>query len=239
MDYKYDVFVTYRGGQDASEANALYDILVHHDLIPAIDSRDFLPTETFLDEMARCVKESRYTIALVSSRYATSHFTQEEAIMQKILDNREKMRRFIVSYIEDVEAPLWMQSLVGIRLYLDKNSNDHSELKKLILLLKLQGENKNPEVIDTIKKGINLKWKKMPEKLLKYGLYGTAAYGVISMLSPDDLKIETVTNDIAKTTISDEYSDTSDPELHMSSDETSGLVRSTAKVLKNLIDDLW
>jgi hypothetical protein len=203
MDKQYDAFITYRGGPDATEANALNEILKRNGLVTAIDSSDFSPAATFLDEMARCVSQSRYTIALISPRYATSHFTQEEAIMQQILDNQEKQRRLIVAYLEDCPAPLWMQSRVGVRLFRDKGNKDQPELKRLIKLLLLRGASPTKEEESAVEQKIASNWRYLPKQMAELGLYGFAGYGVLSAIADMDLDVAHDTaKDIAGDTLS-------------------------------------
>ncbi len=237
MDYQYDAFITYRGSHDSAEAGALYKILQQNKLKTAIDTHEFSPAETFLDEMARCVRQSRYTIALISAGYTTSHYTLEEAIMQKILDTREQRRRLIVAYIEDVQAPLWMQSLVGVRLHKDKDSDSLPELKRLIRVLKLRGETGNAEHIEAINDEINLNLKTLPHKLLKYGIYGAATYGALSALANSSSEAAGLVQLEDATGL--DATDITDSAASHVNETATGVVRTAAKTLKNIIDDLW
>lgn len=229
MDKSYDAFITYRSGPDSIVANSLYEILRRNELTPALDSFDFSPAETFLDEMARCVRQSRYTIALISERYATSHFTQEEAIMQQILDNREKQRRLIVVYIEDYPAPLWMQSRVGVRLFQDHKGGNHAELKRLLKLLISKGEPQSPEEEKAIEKKIDSKWNDIPKQIAEFGLYGLAGYGALSAIAAMDFDAhkDVVTN------IADVFGS------EHTTEHATGVMTSIGRTIKNLIDDIW
>jgi hypothetical protein len=239
MEKAYDAFITYRGGPDAASANALYEILRRHELVPAIDSVDFSPTETFLDEMARCVRQSRFTIALISSRYATSHFPKEEAIMQQILDNREQQRRLIVVYIEDHPAPLWLQSRVGIRLFLD-TEDTKPELKKLLRLLLLKADNPSENDVKAVEQKIDLGISQLPKTLLQVGVIGFAGYGVLSALADMDLD---TTKDLASGAAGDVAADAVADHAEAASDHikdhAQGAVAGVGRVVKNLLDDLF
>ena len=84
---RYDVFLSYRhDGPDMAFARRLLDALEADGYRVAIDERDFPAQASFLLEMERCVRESRFTVAVISSRYLTSDNCQEEAIICKVLD---------------------------------------------------------------------------------------------------------------------------------------------------------
>lgn len=237
MAESYDVFITYRGGADFVHANALYDVVKRCDLKPAMDCFDFSPAETFLDEMARCVAASRYTVALITSRYATSQFPQEEAIMQKVLDNNDRKRRLIATYVEDYPAPLWMQSLVGVRLFRDKGDKNHFELKRLLKLLlhKDDQESASHPEIDTV---VENTWSKLPAEILRYGLYGAAGYGALSLIADLDLDLDTI-KDGVQDSISDVVAGSSDQVHEHIVDNLQGAVRGVGRVVKGLLDDLF
>jgi formylglycine-generating enzyme required for sulfatase activity len=80
----------------------------------AIDERDFHPQATFLEEMERCIRESRFTLAILSSTYFESGNTQEEAIICKVLDMAERRRRLIPLTLEPAERPAWLYNIVGV-----------------------------------------------------------------------------------------------------------------------------
>ena len=70
----------------------------------AIDERDFLANASFLLEMERCIRESRFTVAVISPRYLESGNALEEAIISKVLDMGDRKRRLIPLVIEAVCA---------------------------------------------------------------------------------------------------------------------------------------
>jgi hypothetical protein len=80
----------------------------------AIDERDFPANASFLQEMERAVRESRATVAVISSRYLESGNCQEEAIICKVLDMGDRKRRLIPLVIEPVALPAWLYGIVGI-----------------------------------------------------------------------------------------------------------------------------
>jgi len=112
---RYDVFISYRhGGADADVARQVLDALEADGYKIAIDERDFVPNASFLLEIERCIRESRYTVAIVSARYLESGNCEEEAIVTKVLDMSERRRRLIPFIIQPVEMPVWLFNLVGI-----------------------------------------------------------------------------------------------------------------------------
>ena len=115
---RYDVFISYRhGGADADIAARLLQTLEADGYAVAIDERDFPANASFLQEMERCIRESRYTVAIVSTRYLESGNCEEEAIISKVLDMSERRRRLIPFVIESTPSgmmPAWLFGIVGI-----------------------------------------------------------------------------------------------------------------------------
>lgn len=112
---RYDVFVSYRhGGADKAFATELVSALEADGYRVAIDERDFRANASFLDEMERSIRESRFTVALISSRYLESGNTLEEATICKVLDMGDRQRRLIPIVIEPVAMPVWLYGIVGI-----------------------------------------------------------------------------------------------------------------------------
>jgi hypothetical protein len=115
MDIRYDVFISYRhGGPDQSFARELVAGLEAEGYRVAIDERDFAANAGFLQEMERCIRESRFTVAVISQRYLESGNTGEEAMITKVLDMGDRKRRLIPLVIEPVALPVWLYGIVGI-----------------------------------------------------------------------------------------------------------------------------
>ncbi len=114
-EYKYDAFISYRhGGEDEVFARRLLEELEGSGFKVVIDQRDFSSSATFLEEMERCIKESQYTLAIVSPRYLESGNALEEAIIGKVLDMAERRRRLLPLTIATTELPTWMYNITGI-----------------------------------------------------------------------------------------------------------------------------
>ena len=111
----YDAFISYRHlDADTSLAADILDSLERRGMRVAIDFRDFTPSEHFLSEMERCIKQSRFVLCVITSHYLDSDHTSEEAIISKTLDLAERRRRLVPLVFERVELPVWLHGLVGI-----------------------------------------------------------------------------------------------------------------------------
>lgn len=112
---RYDAFLSYRHADPDQEwAKNIAEVLESHNLRVAIDFRDFAPNEHFLSEMERCIKESRFVLCVVTSRYIDSDHCSEEAIISKTLDLADRRKRLVPLVFERVELPIWLHGLVGI-----------------------------------------------------------------------------------------------------------------------------
>jgi TIR domain len=111
----YDVFISYRRARrDKRFVLQLLRDLESLGYRVALDERDFDASASFLEEMERCVRNSRFTVAVVSPQYLQSGHCQEEAILCKVLDMGERKRRLVPLVIQKVEMPAWMFGIVGI-----------------------------------------------------------------------------------------------------------------------------
>jgi hypothetical protein len=115
LPIRYDVFVSYRHeGVDRTFATELVSALEADGYRVAIDERDFPANASFLQEMERAIRQSRFTVAVISPRYLESGNTEEEAIITKVLDMGDRKRRLIPLLIEPVSMPVWLYGIVGI-----------------------------------------------------------------------------------------------------------------------------
>ena len=111
----FDVFLSYRHGDpDERFTRDLRRRLTDAGFKVAFDRADFFPAFTFLEEMERCVKNSRFTLLVISPRYFDSGNTQEEAIITQVLGMDERRRRLIPLTFEAAPLPLWLHAVVGI-----------------------------------------------------------------------------------------------------------------------------
>ena len=111
----YDAFISYRHVEpDRSFALDFAARLERQGFRVAIDARDFQPNEAVVSELERCIRQSRFTLCIVSPRYIASGYCIEEAIVSTTLDLNERRRRVVPLTYERVDLPGWMQGLVGI-----------------------------------------------------------------------------------------------------------------------------
>ena len=115
LPIRYDVFVSYRHeGADSVFARNLVAALEAEGYTVAIDERDFRANASFLQEMERAVRQSRFTAAVISRRYLESGNTEEEVMISRVLDLGDRKRRLIPLLIEPVAMPVWLYGIVGI-----------------------------------------------------------------------------------------------------------------------------
>ena len=113
--YRYDAFISYRhSDRDKRFARKLLRELEQSGYSVAIDERDFDASANFLNEMERCIRDSRFTLAVVSTRYLESGNCQEEAVVCKVLDMEERRQRLVPLIIEKAQMPAWLFGIVGI-----------------------------------------------------------------------------------------------------------------------------
>jgi hypothetical protein len=113
--YRYDVFISYRRQEpDKAFARWLLKNLTAAGYRVAFDEIDFSPQATFLNEMERCCRESRFVLAVISPRYFESGNTDMESTIVTVQGMRNRNNRLIPLVFEEVERPTWMYSLVGV-----------------------------------------------------------------------------------------------------------------------------
>ena len=111
----YDAFISYRHAEpDRTHAVEILEALELRRLRVAIDFRDFSPNAHFLTEMERCIRDSRFVLCVITSRYLASGNTSEEALISKTLDLADRKMRLVPLFFEAVEVPTWLYGLVGI-----------------------------------------------------------------------------------------------------------------------------
>jgi hypothetical protein len=111
----FDVFLSYRHGDpDEQFTRDLRRRLRDAGFKVAFDQTDFHPAFTFLEEMERCIKDSRFTLVVISPRYFDSGNTQEEAIITQVLAMHERRRRLIPLIREAASLPVWLHAFVGV-----------------------------------------------------------------------------------------------------------------------------
>lgn len=133
-DGHFDAFISYkRGEKDQEFAENLYKTLTKTGFSVAIDTVDFAPEKDFLTESERCVRASRFTLAVISARYLESGNTMEEAVITKVLGMQERKRRIIPLKIEEVETPYWLFGVTGLDFTKDNELIDPMDKLKTTL----------------------------------------------------------------------------------------------------------
>jgi len=138
----YDFFVSYRHREPDKSwvRKTLVPALEARGLRALIDYRDFRLGAPLVTEMARAVEESRYTLAIITTAYIQSNFTELENIMAKQL-GLEKSQVRLIGIIRDPDLDM-NQVRLDIRgsLMLDMTDDDEFD----VLVERLVGAIKNP-----------------------------------------------------------------------------------------------
>ena len=137
-----DFFVSYRHHEPDKSwvRKTLVPALEAYGLRALIDYRDFRLGAPLITEMARAVEESRYTIAIITSAYIQSNFTELENVMAKQL-GLEKSQVRLIGIIRD--ADLGMDNIrLDIRSSLMLDMTDDNEFDQQVK--RLAGTIKGP-----------------------------------------------------------------------------------------------
>ena len=130
----YDCFISYRHQEpDRTFAVELANRLGENGLSVVIDERSFQPNQHFLGEMERCIRQSRFTLCVVTHDYLQSGACEEEATITKVLDMSDRKRRLVPLFVEQTEVPVWLYGLVGVNFFQRDPAVDPFE--KLLALL--------------------------------------------------------------------------------------------------------
>ena len=100
--HPYDFFVSYRHREPDKSwvRKTLVPALEKKGLRAFIDYRDFQLGAPLVTEMARAVEESRFTLAIITTAYLHSNFTELENVMAKQL-GLEKSHIRLIGIIRD------------------------------------------------------------------------------------------------------------------------------------------
>jgi hypothetical protein len=82
--------------------------------------------------MERCIRESRYVLCVITSRYVESDHCLEEAVLSKTLDLAERRKRVVPLIFERVELPVWLHGIVGIDFTGNGATDAFERLKALL-----------------------------------------------------------------------------------------------------------
>ena len=142
MTTPYDFFVSYRHREPDKSwvRKTLVPALEAQGLRALIDYRDFRLGAPLVTEMARAVEESRYTLAVITTAYIQSNFTELENVMAKQL-GLEKSQVRLIGIIRDPDLEMDKVRL-DIRGSLMLDMTDDEEFE--VLVERLVGAIKNP-----------------------------------------------------------------------------------------------
>ncbi len=138
----YDFFISYRH-RDPDKTwvrKTLVPALEAKGLRALIDYRDFRLGAPLVTEMARAVEESRFTLAVITTAYIQSNFTELENVMATQLGLENSQVR-LIGILRDPDLDI-SQVRLDIRgsLMLDMQDDDEFE----VLVERLVGAIKNP-----------------------------------------------------------------------------------------------
>ena len=126
MTTPYDFFVSYRHREPDKSwvRKTLVPALEAKGLRALIDYRDFRLGAPLVTEMARAVEESRYTLAVITSSYIQSNFTELENVMAKQLGLENSQVR-LIGIIRDPDLDINQVRLdIRATLMLDMTDDD-------------------------------------------------------------------------------------------------------------------
>jgi hypothetical protein len=138
----YDFFISYRHKEPDKSwvRKTLVPALEAKGLRALIDYRDFRLGAPLVLEMARAVEESRFTVAVITSLYIQSNFTELENVMAKQLGLENSQIR-LIGILRDPTLDISQVRLdIRASLMLDMNDDDEFE----VLVDRLVGAIKNP-----------------------------------------------------------------------------------------------
>jgi len=129
-EYEFDVFVNYHDSDEQWVYDHLKQRLNQAD-VRFSDRYDFRVGPPKLQEMARCIKESRWTVLILTRAYLASSWNDCFTTMSQTLGvEQEKWRTIVVRVEEDLQLPPSLEMLCGIDL--SRDPHDEMEWDRLI-----------------------------------------------------------------------------------------------------------
>jgi hypothetical protein len=136
MDYKYDVFVSYRWVEPGMS-------WVQEQFVPALESAglkvfldvaDFVPGRDLMLEMTRAGQESRRAVCVITPEYFDDNrMVGFESLMARRSDPSGSESRLIPLIFKQTELPEWVRGLIPVDWTIDKQQP--REWKKLLRIL--------------------------------------------------------------------------------------------------------
>jgi hypothetical protein len=126
IGFDYDAFISYRqvNPDKTWVAEVLIPRLEAQAFRVCVDYRDFRLGAAIVQEIARAVEESRYTVAILSPVYLASNFTELENVLAEHLGLENGQRRLIAIMREPCTPRLGVRH----RLWLDMTEDSKFDL---------------------------------------------------------------------------------------------------------------
>jgi|RhiMetdeSRZDD1v2_1073273.scaffolds.fasta_scaffold40620_2 caspase domain-containing protein/TIR domain-containing protein len=135
-DSVYDVFVSYRQQEPDKSwvRKTLLPKLEAEGVKTCIDYRDFRLGAALIKEMQRAVLQSRYSLAVLTSAYLQSNFTDFENVLAQHLGLEKGQRRLLAIMREECAPELRLRA----QLWLDMTNDDEFEMNVQRLVYELR-----------------------------------------------------------------------------------------------------
>jgi hypothetical protein len=131
--YQHDVFISYSHRDAEWVRSVLVPYLRSSDLRVLIDD-DFLAGARARDNMTEAVRQSRYTVAVVTDEWVKSKWSQYESLFTIGLDPDARDRRLIPVMLEKCDAPPYIKDRTWVS-FEDPLQNETS-MRRLVTALK-------------------------------------------------------------------------------------------------------
>ncbi|MCP4141946.1 MAG: toll/interleukin-1 receptor domain-containing protein [Chloroflexi bacterium] len=123
-DYKYDVFISYSHADEDWVVNTLLPTIEDAGIKACIDFRDFVPGKPSRANMRDAVKESAYTLLVMTPAWMASEWTAFEGLLSFLHDPAGSKQRTVPLLKEECEIPEDIQ----IFTYIDFTREDREEI---------------------------------------------------------------------------------------------------------------
>jgi toll-like receptor 2 len=124
----YDVFVSYSHVDATWVRETLLMRLESHGFVICIDFRDFVGGSAGVEEMERCVLNSKRVLLVLTPHYIASEWSTFENIMAQTLDPAAVARKMVPVLREKCDLPLRLRILH----YVDLRKEDEAAWDRLV-----------------------------------------------------------------------------------------------------------
>lgn len=120
---QYDVFISYSHKDSKFVEEKLIPFLKLRSFTYCVDKESFQTGSTSVEEIERCINQSRRVISVLTPAYLKSDWSKFENIMAQTLDPSAKNRKLIPILVEDCDLPSRFKMLH----YRDLRANQSSQ----------------------------------------------------------------------------------------------------------------